>query len=63
MGIFLFPEWGNENLRPKTKLFNCPKCSNDELLMLTEDRIVCHTCNFEAIKLKNGMTLRLDLMQ
>ena len=62
MDVFVFPELDKENLRPKTKLPNCPRCSNDELSMFAEDRIICNVCTFEAVKLKNGMTLRLDLI-
>ena len=30
--------------------------------MFAEDRVICNICTFEAVKLKNGMTLRLDLI-
>jgi hypothetical protein len=49
------PEWDSENLRPKTKMPNCPTCGEDELGMLTENMAYCYCCHANILS-KDKMT-------
>ena len=41
------PEWDARNMRPKTKMPDCPACGEDELGMLCETRVYCYMCGLD----------------
>jgi ribosomal protein L37AE/L43A len=45
-----FPEWDEIEMKPKSKMPNCPICGEDELSMINKDLVVCNNCNFKQIK-------------
>lgn len=48
------PEWDEDNQRPKTQMPLCPKCKEEELAMIEEDRCVCHVCGLDLIKINHS---------
>lgn len=44
------PEWDDKNMRPKSKMLNCPNCEEDELGMLYEGEAICYKCNSKFIQ-------------
>lgn len=45
------PGWDKDNQRPKLKMPTCPKCKEEELVMIEEDRVVCYVCSLDLIKI------------
>jgi len=43
-GSIILPEWDEIEMRPKTKMPNCPNCEEDELGMLKKDEAFCYQC-------------------
>lgn len=45
------PEWDEDNQRPKAQMPICPRCKDDKLAMIEEDRVVCYVCSLDLIKI------------
>lgn len=43
------PDWDTLEMRPKTKMPDCPVCEEDELCMLFEGHVLCYNCGFEVL--------------
>jgi len=41
------PEWDEKELRPKSKMPNCPRCGEDELGMMHAELTICYACGFK----------------
>jgi len=40
------PAWDDKNMRPKTKIPDCPLCHQSGLHMPYKTRIICNKCDF-----------------
>jgi len=41
------PEWDETELKPKSKMPDCPRCGEDELGMLHAELTMCYACGFK----------------
>jgi hypothetical protein len=53
-GVNIFPEYDEENMRPSAKMPDCPNCNQDELGMLTPEKVFCYFCSSSWLK-ENGV--------
>jgi hypothetical protein len=53
MAEIIFPEYDEVNMRPSAKMPDCPNCNQDELGMLTSEKVFCYFCSSTWLK-ENG---------